>query len=378
MVYDATFMLYASLEASRPIAQGKMHTSPHPPVLTGVAVASTAYLERPNKAGYFIFPDLSVRHEGWYRLKFSLFEAVKHPEDADLDREFRLPSDSSNTDIVQHQSMANRMEVQSIPFQVFSAKKFPGLDESTEISKLVAEQGCRVRIRREIRQRKRHAEGKADDDKASIPASPAPSFYGDHVRSASRSSDYYRQSSMDYPRPAPSRNPSVTSMTHPSPSHTVSMPPPPPMRSEAPPFHSPRSTDLRYMPTAIPMSLPPFSALAASTQDAAFFNPNTRQWDLPPTSTSKRSYSDDTYDVRSPMKAGYRPDNNPIPGYQPIGPDQKIEADIDEGPEDPVNGQNFLSGPYSYQTAGGEVKTKNSPSGTRGMNLLSKHYLPRQ
>ena len=86
--YDATFMLYASLEVSRPIAGGKQHAPATIPVLAGVTVASAAYLEKPRRAAYFIFPDLSVRHEGWYRLRFSLFEGIKHSRDADIDKPF--------------------------------------------------------------------------------------------------------------------------------------------------------------------------------------------------------------------------------------------------------------------------------------------------
>lgn len=55
-----------------------------------------------------------------------------------------------------------RLEVKSKPFTVFSAKKFPGLAESTSLSRIVAEQGCRVRIRRDVRMRRR--ENKAGKD----------------------------------------------------------------------------------------------------------------------------------------------------------------------------------------------------------------------
>lgn len=48
-----------------------------------------------------------------------------------------------------------RLEVKSVPFNVYSAKKFPGLAESTSLSRIVAEQGCRVRIRRDVRMRRR-------------------------------------------------------------------------------------------------------------------------------------------------------------------------------------------------------------------------------
>lgn len=48
-----------------------------------------------------------------------------------------------------------RLEVTSNVFTVFSAKRFPGLAKSTNLSCVIARQGCRVRIRREIRLRKR-------------------------------------------------------------------------------------------------------------------------------------------------------------------------------------------------------------------------------
>lgn len=253
MSYDATFMLYASLETSRPIAGGKMHTPQAIPVLTGVAVASAAYLDRPKPAAYFIFPDLSVRHEGWYRLKFSLFEGVKHEADADLGKPFvhPPPTNSKYTPPVRHESMSNRLEVQSVPFQVFSAKKFPGLNMSTSLSKLVAEQGCRVRIRRDIRQRKRtqKADGDAEDAHSSYQGTPQATYRAlDHSRSASRNSigsqyeaDAARRASIEsiYRQPAiQSRQPSIGGMPLgspglPNPSQmATSMPPPPPAFSQ--------------------------------------------------------------------------------------------------------------------------------------------------
>ena len=130
------------------------------PVLTGTPVAGMAYLDRPKQAGYFIFPDLSVRHEGKYRLSFNLYEELKEPEkDADPATPEGSPaamgapvpkSPSSSRNYVHF-----RLEVKSGPFSVFSAKKFPGLAESTSLSRLVNEQGCRVRIRRDVRMRRR-------------------------------------------------------------------------------------------------------------------------------------------------------------------------------------------------------------------------------
>ncbi|KAM0559474.1 hypothetical protein ACHAPJ_004504 [Fusarium lateritium] len=145
--YNANFFLYASLEHARPIAHGRVQTpaANNPPILTGVPASGMAYLDRPTEAGYFIFPDLSVRHEGRYRLTFSLFETTKEERDFDLE-----PADGDLPPGVDF-----RMEIKTDSFSVYSAKKFPGLMESTQLSKTVADQGCRVRIRRDVRMRKR-------------------------------------------------------------------------------------------------------------------------------------------------------------------------------------------------------------------------------
>jgi hypothetical protein len=145
--YNANFFLFATLENARAIAPGRAPpTTPSFPVLTGTPVAGMAYLDRPSPAGYFIFPDLSVRHEGKYRLSFALYEELKDPKDMD-------PEDRSAVNVHAQGGVdahvSHRLEVKSFPFTVFSAKKFPGLTESTALSRMVAEQGCRVRIRRD-------------------------------------------------------------------------------------------------------------------------------------------------------------------------------------------------------------------------------------
>lgn len=125
------------------------------PVLTGVPVSGMAYLDRPNPAGYFIFPDLSVRHEGKYRLRFALYEETK-------EEIYPPPSDS----LEPREWATHRLDVKSKAFTVFSAKKFPGLAESTALSRIVAEQGCRVRIRRDVRMRRRSdRQGRDSEDR---------------------------------------------------------------------------------------------------------------------------------------------------------------------------------------------------------------------
>ncbi|KAI8615786.1 velvet factor [Chytriomyces sp. MP71] len=98
---------------------------------TGSIVSSLYRLrDLDNKDGaFFVFPDLSVRMEGSYRLKFSLFEII-------------------NTEMYYCTSIISN------PFNVYSAKKFPGMEESTFLSKAFAEQGLKIRIRKELRVRK--------------------------------------------------------------------------------------------------------------------------------------------------------------------------------------------------------------------------------
>jgi len=129
-------------------------------------VAGMAYLDRPTPGGYFIFPDLSVRHEGKFRLSFNLFEELKEDKDADADPSPRIADVKPlpGSGMAPRSFALWRLEVKSIPFNVFSAKKFPGLAESTNLSRVVAEQGCRVRIRRDVRMRRRDNKSKDFDE----------------------------------------------------------------------------------------------------------------------------------------------------------------------------------------------------------------------
>ncbi|KAF9128254.1 hypothetical protein BGW39_005227 [Mortierella sp. 14UC] len=115
-----------------------------PPRLTrilmgAVVVSPTLLLNEDNQMGwYFSFPDLSVRTEGVYTLKFSLMQF------ANFDFDERGGS---------HASMLIAEET-SEPFTVYSAKKFPGMTESTELSKAFARQGLKIPIRNDLRVRK--------------------------------------------------------------------------------------------------------------------------------------------------------------------------------------------------------------------------------
>ncbi|MCJ1242774.1 velvet protein, partial [Varicellaria rhodocarpa] len=168
--HNANFFVYTTIQSARPIAQGHTNALPGPsPALTGMPVAGMAYLNRPSPAGYFILSELCVRHEGKYRLSFNLFEELKEAKDADVDPAI-VNLDHPNNKLLKSSPMAPqthfsfRLEVKSKPFVVYSAKKFPGLAEITRLSRVVREQGCRVRVRRYVRMRSRDTKPNKDHD----------------------------------------------------------------------------------------------------------------------------------------------------------------------------------------------------------------------
>ncbi|KAF1827355.1 uncharacterized protein K489DRAFT_13610 [Dissoconium aciculare CBS 342.82] len=228
----ANYVMFASLEQARPMARARGHPEKSAPtVLTGSPVAGMVYLDRPKPAFYFIFSDLSVRHEGKYRFGFSLFEEVKEPGDADKSDATATPGSPDPG------ALSYRFDVRTQPFVVYSAKKFPGLNTSTPLSRLVAEQGCRVRIRRDVRMRRRgdakpgregpwdhHDHESARPDLAArVSATPDPRLlaYMDPVPQSP--SDASRQSHSD----APSRRASVQDMGEAYAAHAHQPPAPP-------------------------------------------------------------------------------------------------------------------------------------------------------
>ncbi|KAF9088888.1 hypothetical protein BGX23_007031 [Mortierella sp. AD031] len=99
--------------------------------LTGSTVASGNLLfNLENEQGvYFVFQDVSVRSEGVFTLKFS----------------FTLPPTPDGP------PSAVMATVFSEQFTIFSAKRFPGMTESTPLSKCFARQGIKIPIRKEPR-----------------------------------------------------------------------------------------------------------------------------------------------------------------------------------------------------------------------------------
>ncbi|KAK6070920.1 hypothetical protein SCUP234_03418 [Seiridium cupressi] len=239
MDYNSDFFLFVSLENARPMAHGRVQTpaATSPPVLTGVPVSACCYLDRPSAAGYFLFPDLSVRHEGRYKLIFRLYERNKDSQDLN-------PVDQSdNMEDEDGLFFTFLNEVRSQAFTVFSAKKFPGLAESTPLSRTVAEQGCRVRIRRDVRMRRRDNKPSAQAEyeqreeeyaKERRTQSPADAY---RHRSDSHSSDR-RASGFDHPPPlAPNQR--LVGFAPPAYNKPYQPPPAPPSEPVSPAAHTP-------------------------------------------------------------------------------------------------------------------------------------------
>ncbi|PSR75852.1 velvet factor-domain-containing protein, partial [Coniella lustricola] len=74
----------------------------------------------------FCLNDISIKKEGTYRLKFSLFKL--------------------NTSTGEAENLAS---ISSQPFTTFSGRHFPGMSESTSMTRLLVDAGVRLRLRKE-------------------------------------------------------------------------------------------------------------------------------------------------------------------------------------------------------------------------------------
>lgn len=99
-----------------------------PNALVGTLVSSLHRLKDSDNAdgGFFVFGDLSVKREGTFRLMFTLYKMA--------DRE-----------------CIHIASVTSEPFQVHTAKTFPGMAESTFLTRSFSDQGVRLRLRKDSR-----------------------------------------------------------------------------------------------------------------------------------------------------------------------------------------------------------------------------------
>jgi hypothetical protein len=123
-------------------------TGPKESDLTGTLVSSLYSLKDTDNSqgGFFVFGDLSVRRVGTYRLAFILYE-LKLAE-----KECWLLS-----------------RTVSDPFVVYATKTFPGLAESTFLTRSFSDQGVRLRLRKDSRtvSTKKRSISQADQIRAS-------------------------------------------------------------------------------------------------------------------------------------------------------------------------------------------------------------------
>ncbi|KAH7151693.1 velvet factor-domain-containing protein [Dactylonectria estremocensis] len=116
--------------------------------LTGSLASSIHHLKDAGNAdgGYFVFGDLSVKQEGTFRLRFTLY---------DRDTQVEPPSVYFVSEIVTN------------PFTVYAPKEFPGMAESTLLTRSFTDQGVKLRLRKDsraitTRKRNRQAAEKSD------------------------------------------------------------------------------------------------------------------------------------------------------------------------------------------------------------------------
>ena len=131
------FMMTAKLVRSNEAGDAPEDHNVKENALIGTIVSSLYSLKDTdnNQGGFFVFGDLSVKIEGWFKLEFSLYEI--------RDREcYTLATTTSKQ------------------FQVFQQKYFPGMAESTFLTRSFSDQGVRLRLRKDSRSmttRKRNA-----------------------------------------------------------------------------------------------------------------------------------------------------------------------------------------------------------------------------
>lgn len=137
--------------------------------LIGQTSSSAQLLHDKNKklGIYFIFSDLSVRTEDWFRLKFQVFnvaECLSGLSQEDIVRKATENDAAPSTNpegkrgSKSFDGIKNSLVGKTAPclstcwsdaFRVYSAKKFPGVADSTELSRCFAEQGVKISIRKD-------------------------------------------------------------------------------------------------------------------------------------------------------------------------------------------------------------------------------------
>ncbi|GJJ76658.1 hypothetical protein EMPS_09017 [Entomortierella parvispora] len=146
--------------------------------LAGTVVSSLNRLKDVDNSdgGFFVFGDISVRIEGHFRLRFSLFELIEG-------------------------QVVHVMTSLSNALMVYPSKTFPGMSESTFLSRSFSDQGVRIRIRKDHHVKPKKALSEENDAEDSMHSPPPSGHEGEHSDSdvGSRKSVKRVKASPTYP-----------------------------------------------------------------------------------------------------------------------------------------------------------------------------------
>ncbi|KAG9187461.1 hypothetical protein G6011_05332 [Alternaria panax] len=158
--------LFVSVSLYKPDRDEPVEHTPNDS-LAGTLVSSLHRLKDvDNKDGaFFVFGDISVKIQGSYRLRFTMYEFS--PSQGEF-----------------HWLCANT----STPFNVVLPKDFKGLEESTYLSRAFSDQGVRLRLRKEARGMMSNKRGYQTETESTSQATIAPSY--DFQASKRRKEEY--------------------------------------------------------------------------------------------------------------------------------------------------------------------------------------------
>ncbi|KAL4941221.1 hypothetical protein BDV06DRAFT_6250 [Aspergillus oleicola] len=148
--------------------------------LTGTLVSSLHRLKDVDNTdgGFFVWGDLSIKIEGEFRLKFTLFEMRKN-------------------EVVCLKSILSER------FTVSPPKSFPGMAESTFLSRSFADQGVKLRIRKEPRTLIKRSAPRPEEFPQAIPTRSPPERASMQIPGTSYAAPGYQPTNRDYSYYAP-------------------------------------------------------------------------------------------------------------------------------------------------------------------------------
>ncbi|OAA51591.1 VosA [Metarhizium rileyi] len=146
------------------------------------------------EGGFFVFGDLSVKQEGRYRLRFTLYER---------DQNHPTPSFYFIGELITN------------VFTVFPAKLFPGMTDSTALTRTFSDQGVKVRLRKDsstmaARKRNRQANESSSTSSSLLDRQPKRPSYDREMPSLSN----YALSELGHMDPISGSSSLVTTASH--------------------------------------------------------------------------------------------------------------------------------------------------------------------